>query len=107
MKTQKEIIKEIKDENALWNNNQIGIIPHTDKLIKLFAELDEYEKIQTEGKTLGEEIEEFKQRYTAGDKITKWCLGNIAAAEYFKSEQIWKFIQSQPKITKDDAFSEK
>lgn len=56
--------------------------------------------------TIGEEIEKFKQDYEKGDKIHKFVVGNLAAAEFFKAEQIWNYIKSQPEITRKDAFGE-
>lgn len=54
--------------------------------------------------TIGEEIENFKREYEKGDKIHRFIAGNLAAGEFFKAKQIWEYIRSQPKITREDAF---
>lgn len=57
--------------------------------------------------TIGEEIDSWIEKYFKADKIGKYVMRYLAAAEVYKAEKIWEFVQTQPSITKEEAFEKK
>ncbi|MDD3474446.1 MAG: hypothetical protein PHP08_00900 [Candidatus Dojkabacteria bacterium] len=51
--------------------------------------------------TIGEEIEEWMKQYNKESIVGKYIMNQLAAAQFFKAEQIWKFVKEQPEITKE------